>query len=84
MELLVNVEGQRRALTIALDLESVDYDMERFVVPMLLNFGARALVEDLDVLVKFGDIDNLLKYGSDDGLCGVVPWKSIEFITRQS
>jgi len=91
LELPADAEGQRRALTIALDLERLDYNMERFVVPMLLNFGARVLVEDFDVirmkledLVKFGDIDNLLEYGSDDGLCGIVPWKLIELITRQS
>lgn len=88
LELPVDAKGQRRALTVALDLEKFSgVDMKPFVVSMLLDFGARVSVEDfnfirrqLECFVKRGKIDTLLEYG----LCGIYPRKLIDIITRQS
>jgi ankyrin repeat protein len=90
LELPVDAKGQRRALTVALDLERFYGGMKRFVVSMLLDFGARVSVEDFDIIrrqlesfVEGGEIDALLEYGSGDELCGIYPWRLIDIITRQ-
>jgi len=91
LELPVDEDGQRRPLTVALELESwPGGDADAFIVSMLVDAGARFSDEDFAILrTKIKDLydGNLLDKLDpcvDDELCGIRISRLIKAATRKS